>query len=97
MSDKGGPKKRKKYLGPESDFYDELKGKIVRIEFVAEENREPMTAKLDWVDRFTIGLRDMVTGRRFMLFKHVLHSLEKSFSGFEGDEKHGTTTDSGRL
>jgi hypothetical protein len=96
VPEKVGPKKRKKYLGPESDFWDELKGKTVRIQF-ADTKRPDMVARLDWVDRFTIGLRDTVNGRRFMLFKHVLHSLEKGFSGFEGDDKHGTTTDPGRL
>lgn len=80
--------KRKKYLGPEADFYDTCKGKTVRIAFNTNPEREPVTVRLDWVDRFTIGVRDTTTGRKSMLFKKSIHSLER-------DNGNGSSENSG--
>lgn len=82
--------KRKKYLGPESDFFDNLKGRIVKIEFNTVPARKGLLARLDWVDRYTVGVRDPQTGRRIMLYKQSIHTLERS----DGD---GTAINSGRL
>jgi hypothetical protein len=70
-------KKRKKYLGPESDFWDQCKGQAVRIEF-RQEGVDPVTVRLDWVDRYTVGVRDIKSGQRRMLFKSVLASIERN-------------------
>lgn len=69
-------KKRKKFLGPEADFWDQCKGRTVRIEFYQEEV-EGITVRLDWVDRYTVGVRDLKSGTKRMLFKSGLKSIEK--------------------
>lgn len=81
MPREGPPKRRKKYLGPESDFYDELKGQIVRVEF---DRGTSVIARLVWVDRYTIGLSDLKTGKRSMRYKHCINGIERS-------EDHGAT------
>lgn len=87
---KDGSRRRKKYLGPESDFYDNLKGRTVKIEFNTQPPRKGLTARLDWVDRYTVGIRDPLSGRRSMLFKKSIHTLERS-------DDDGTSINSGRL
>lgn len=69
-------KKRKKFLGPEADFWDICKGKTVRIEF-HREDVEGITVRLDWVDRYTVGVRDLKSGHKRMLFKSGLKSVER--------------------
>lgn len=88
----GVTKKRKKYLGPESDFYDDIKGRAVRIEFNTNPPRDSVVVRLDWVDRYTIGVRELAgTHRKYMLSKQSIHSLERSA------DDHGATDDSRRL
>lgn len=77
--------KRKKYLGPESDFYDECKGKMVRIEFNSTPQRESITVRLAWVDRFTIGVLDETTGRKTLLYKSSIHSIERDGNNGRSD------------
>lgn len=79
------PKKRKKYLGPESDFYDELKGQIVKV---GVDDGSDLVARLVWVDRYTIGLKDLVTGKRSMWYKHSIQVIERN-------EDHGAPGNSG--
>lgn len=87
----GMPKsKRKKYLGPEADYYDTCKGKMVCIEFNTSPPRDAVTVRLDWVDRFTIGVRDTTTGKKTMLFKKSIHSIER-------DGTNGHTDSSGQV
>jgi hypothetical protein len=50
----GGPKKGRK--SPESKFYDMLKGQWVRVVF--RTGISALTAKLLWVDRYSLGLMD---------------------------------------
>lgn len=76
-------KKRKKYLGPEADFWDQLKGKTVRIEF-HREDVEGITVRLDWVDRYTVGVRDLKSGTKRMLFKSGLQSIEREREDGQG-------------
>jgi len=71
----GSPKRRKKYLGPESDFYDELKGKVVQVQL---DRGAQVVARLVWVDRFTIGLASLTTGKRTMWYKHCIRAIERS-------------------
>jgi len=68
--------KRKKFLGPEADYWDLCKGKLVRIEF-QRRDRDPIVVRLDWVDRYTIGVRDITTGQKRMLFKEGIYSIER--------------------
>lgn len=77
MVREGTTKKRKKYLGPESDFYDEIKGRMIRVEFNTNPPRKAEVVKLVWVDRYNIGVCDPF-GRRYMLSKKSIHSLERS-------------------
>lgn len=85
MPKNDAPKKRKKYLGPESDFYDELKGQIVKVEM---DDGSDLIARLVWVDRFTIGLMDLGTRKRSMWYKHSIRGVERS-------EEHGAPGNSG--
>lgn len=85
MPREGSPRRRRKYLGPESDFYDELKGQVVQVEL---DRGVSLTARLAWVDRFTIGLADLKTGKRTMWYKHAIRAIERS-------EKHGASEHSG--
>jgi len=65
---------RKKYLGPESDFYDRCKGEEVQIELLGDDRIQVIRVQLDWVDRYTIGVRDAL-GSKFMVNKSAIRSL----------------------
>jgi hypothetical protein len=80
----GTRKKKKKFTGPESDFYDKCKGQMIRIEFI-HPGRKPLVARLDWVDLYTIGLRDVTSGRKIMMRKTDIHTIQR-------DDDNGSST-----
>jgi sRNA-binding regulator protein Hfq len=67
--------KRKKYLGPEADFYDQLKKQLVRVDFISEPETF-LVGRLEWVDRFTIGIS--FENRMIMYYKHNIFSIQLS-------------------
>lgn len=67
--------KRKKYIGPEADFYDSLKKQRVRVEFISEPDTF-LDCRLEWVDRFTIGVT--FENRMVMYYKHNIFSIQLS-------------------
>jgi hypothetical protein len=71
------PEKKDRARGPESAFWDTLKGqRIVVAPLVAGEGagrERVLVARLLWVDRFTIGVDDEVEGRPpRMIFKQAI-------------------------
>lgn len=81
-------KSQRKSFGPESDFWNKLKGQTVRVRTTMQgtgETEVVYCGKLLWVDRYTIGV--LVTpylpisgkpleSKEVMLFKSVLATVE---------------------
>jgi hypothetical protein len=76
--------KPKKSFGPESDFFQKLKGREVRAETRVGEHGTPRVyqGKLLWVDRYSIGMlavpysvREIYVPREMLLYKSALLSL----------------------
>lgn len=73
---------KKKGWGPESEFYDTLKGEEVLIvlnivEETAEQYPVAVEATLLWVDRYSIGVRDAL-GKERLIMKNVIATIEKA-------------------
>ncbi len=67
--------------GPESRFYDGLKGQRVKI--VLSRDGTDLTAELIWVDRYTLGLR--VDGGDVCINKRSIETI----AGASGKRIHG--------
>lgn len=61
--------------GPESAFYDGLKGQDVCIHSDPWNCVDPIRATLLWVDRYSIGVRDR-NGRERMIYKQTIGCIE---------------------
>jgi hypothetical protein len=59
--------------GPESRFFDELKGQKIRIFWIGQ--IDPDRGTLLFVDRYSIGVR-MQSGVKRLIYKQALASLE---------------------
>jgi len=68
-------KSKKKRRGPESEFYDTLKGSDVVIELRNQPPGVPMEreARLVWVDVYSVGLE--IEGERLLLYKSNISTI----------------------
>ncbi len=73
--------KKKKYNGPESDFYDRLKGKSV---IIALRDDEKIRRQLKWVDRYSVGVLND-DGAEQLICKHAIATIELAL-GQDNDE-----------
>ncbi len=74
MSNDGNDRQRRKRVqSPESRFYDTLKGENVRI--ILQRDGIELTAKLLWVDRYTLGIEVNNCVER-LISKSSLESIE---------------------
>lgn len=64
---KPGSVGRRRYT-PESEFYDGLKGRIVDIQLMRRNH--PITGRLVWVDRYSLGLQVVQVGAITGQVKH---------------------------
>ncbi len=77
------PKKERnnRIRGPESAFYDKLKGQQCNLWLHGEELPECVT--LLWVDVYTIGIRAQ-TGREQLVYKKFIRRIERDENGDVG-------------
>jgi hypothetical protein len=75
--------KRKKYVGPEADAYDRLKGQDVYIESIMSDpdgNVVEMRGRLKWVDHYTIGImappKNNHPEREVIVYKHCIATIQ---------------------
>lgn len=74
----GDKSKRNNKRGPESRYYDTLKGQLVGIRLMA--SQKAMRVKLLWVDRYSIGVQD--TDRaELLVYKHNIASIQRVDAG----------------
>ena len=64
---------KKKARGPESGFFDTLKGQKVLIDL----DGDALCCTLIWVDVYTIGIRVPETGRERMIYKKYIRGIER--------------------
>lgn len=81
--------KKKAARGPESAFFDTLKGQNVLIDLhegSAVPNEPPAmpVVKLLWVDRYTIGIRTR-DGRERMIYKKYIRGIERDEQNASAD------------
>ncbi len=74
---------------PESEFFDTLKGQLVRIERARDGSE--LTATLLWVDRFTLGLRDQ-DGYEFCMNKGAIETMGKRTTAGKRNHERGATS-----
>lgn len=62
--------------GPESRYFDTIKGKSILIFWKhGGPEKDPLHCTLLWVDRFTIGVR--LGGGERMIYKDAIESIEE--------------------
>jgi hypothetical protein len=85
VSNKG----EQKSFGPESEFYQRLKGRKVLI---VDHHDNPLAGTLLWVDRYSLGLRLRrarrdLTSRELLVYKAGIATIElKDYDEYLGDE-----------
>lgn len=69
-------KGRRRYLGPESNAYKSYEGLAVRITFTLDAPEDSMVCRLLWVDQYTVGVKQIPSGRERMLYKQHIFTIE---------------------
>lgn len=77
-----GRKPKEPRRGPESRKYDELKGQLVRIEWI-KPGKPDTTATLLWVDNYTVGIR-VDACPELIVYKHAIVMLGRAAPRNEG-------------